>query len=167
MQLVFIYKNGPNPAYFCLFSFFSNPNFTEKTVGVSGIRTRIVGIGEHADHHLCPMLLMFMGYHHGCKVVMGHRHLKTVLLHRSQGMTTVLFAREMMSFARPKNITLMSFLKRPSLLWKLVTGFTRNDCPTSGKSSWPNLKLSKIFKFKKLGYFMQQIKRVLYKKVKL
>ena len=40
----------PRPL-FCLFSLFSNTNFTEKTVGVNGIRTRIVGIeGEHTDH---------------------------------------------------------------------------------------------------------------------
>ena len=36
---------------FCLFSFFSNTNFTEKMVGVSRIRTRIVRVeGEYADH---------------------------------------------------------------------------------------------------------------------
>ena len=40
----------PRPL-FCLFSFFSNTNFTENTVDVSGIQTRIVGVeGEHADH---------------------------------------------------------------------------------------------------------------------
>ena len=34
-----------------IFSFFSNTNFTGKTVDVSRIQTRIVGIeGEHADH---------------------------------------------------------------------------------------------------------------------
>ena len=44
-------NNGPTPASFCLFSFFSNTNFTEKTVGFSEIRTRIVGVeGEHVDH---------------------------------------------------------------------------------------------------------------------
>ena len=44
-------KNGPTPASFCLFSFFSNSNFTEKTLDVSGIRTRIVGVeGKYADH---------------------------------------------------------------------------------------------------------------------
>ena len=38
-------------ASFSLFSFFSNTNGTEKTVGFSGIRTKIVGVeGEHADH---------------------------------------------------------------------------------------------------------------------
>ena len=37
-------------ASFCLF-FFPNTNFTEKTVGFSGIQTRIVKVeGEHADH---------------------------------------------------------------------------------------------------------------------
>ena len=40
-----------NDAFLLLFSFFSNTNVTEKTVGVSGIRTRIVWVeGEHADH---------------------------------------------------------------------------------------------------------------------
>ena len=40
-----------NPASFCLFPFFSYTNFTEKTVGFSGIRTRIVRVeGKHADH---------------------------------------------------------------------------------------------------------------------
>ena len=39
----------PRPL-FCLFSSFSNTNFTEKTVEVSRIRTRIVRVeGEHAD----------------------------------------------------------------------------------------------------------------------
>ena len=39
-------NNGPTPASFCLFSFFSN-NFTE----FGGIRTRIAGVeGEHADY---------------------------------------------------------------------------------------------------------------------
>ena len=34
-----------------LFLFFSNKNFTEKTVGVREIRTWIVGVeGKHADH---------------------------------------------------------------------------------------------------------------------
>ena len=34
-----------------LFFVFSNTNCKEKTAGVSGIRTRIVGVeGEHADH---------------------------------------------------------------------------------------------------------------------
>ena len=40
-----------NPGLFCLFSLFSNTNFTEKTVDVSKIRTRIDGVEvEHADH---------------------------------------------------------------------------------------------------------------------
>ena len=33
-----------NQGLFCLFSFFSNTNFTEKTVGFSRIRTQIVGV---------------------------------------------------------------------------------------------------------------------------
>ena len=38
-------------AVFCSSSFFLNTNFTEKTVDVSGIRTRFVGVeGEHANH---------------------------------------------------------------------------------------------------------------------
>ena len=45
------FKKWTNPASFCLFSYFSNTNFTEKTVGFSGIRTRIVGVvGKHPDH---------------------------------------------------------------------------------------------------------------------
>ena len=44
------FMGQPRPL-FCLFSFFSNTNFTEKTVGVSRIRTQIVGVeGEYADH---------------------------------------------------------------------------------------------------------------------
>ena len=46
-----IFLNGPTPATFCLFLFFSSTNFTEKTVCFSGIQTQIVGVeGEHADH---------------------------------------------------------------------------------------------------------------------
>ena len=45
------FKNGPTPASFCLFSFFTNTNFTDITVGFSGIWTRIVGVeGKLADH---------------------------------------------------------------------------------------------------------------------
>ena len=45
------FLSGPAPASFCLFSFFSHTNFTEKTVGIRGIQTRIIGVeGEHADH---------------------------------------------------------------------------------------------------------------------
>ena len=36
--------NGPTPAPFCLFSFFSNTNFTEKLHVSAGLE------GEHADH---------------------------------------------------------------------------------------------------------------------
>ena len=44
-------KNGLTPASFCLFSFCSNRNFTEKTVGVSRIQTWIVRVeSNHADH---------------------------------------------------------------------------------------------------------------------
>ena len=52
----------PRPLY-CLFSFFSNTNYTEKTVGLSGIQTRIVGIeGDHAYHHgsLCSTLIIWL-----------------------------------------------------------------------------------------------------------
>ena len=39
------------PGLFCLFSFFSNTNFTEKSQGISEIRNRIVKVeGEHADY---------------------------------------------------------------------------------------------------------------------
>ena len=44
----------PRPL-FCLLLFFSNTDFTEKTVDVSRIRTRIVGVeGEHADRLTTP-----------------------------------------------------------------------------------------------------------------
>ena len=39
----FLKMGQPRPL-FCLFSFFSKTNFSEKTVGVSRIRTRIVGV---------------------------------------------------------------------------------------------------------------------------
>ena len=40
----------PRPL-FCLFLIFSNTKFTEKTAGIRGIRTWIIGVeGEHADH---------------------------------------------------------------------------------------------------------------------
>ena len=46
------WKNGPIPASFYLCLFFSNTYLTEeKTVGFSGIRTRIVEVGgKHAEH---------------------------------------------------------------------------------------------------------------------
>ena len=47
------FKNGPTQASFCLFSFFSNTNFTEKTVGVSGIRTRIVEVEGPVSTTIC------------------------------------------------------------------------------------------------------------------
>ena len=51
IRAVLVFKNGPTPASFCLFSFFSNTNFKKKTVGFRGIQTRIVGVeGKHADH---------------------------------------------------------------------------------------------------------------------
>ena len=47
----FFLKNGPTPAAFCLFSFFSNTNYAEKGVGFRGIQTRSAGVeGENADH---------------------------------------------------------------------------------------------------------------------
>ena len=44
ISIFLLKKNVPTRASFCLFSFFSNTNFTEKTVGFSKIRTRIVGV---------------------------------------------------------------------------------------------------------------------------
>ena len=42
-----VLKNGPTPA----FLFFSNINFTEKTVSFLGIQTMNVGLeGEHSDY---------------------------------------------------------------------------------------------------------------------
>ena len=49
----------PRPL-FCLFSFFSNTNFTEKTVGVSQIWTWIVRVqGKHADNLTTTMAQPF------------------------------------------------------------------------------------------------------------
>ena len=43
--------NGPTPASYCLFSFFSNTIFTENTVGFCGLQTLIVGVEcKYADH---------------------------------------------------------------------------------------------------------------------
>ena len=56
----------PQPL-FCLLLFFSNTNFTEKTVGISGIQTRIVRVeGKHADHltpttaHMARLFVQYM-----------------------------------------------------------------------------------------------------------
>ena len=48
------------PASFCLFSFFSNRNFTENTVDVNGIRTWIVSqeVWKHADHLITTSALL-------------------------------------------------------------------------------------------------------------
>ena len=46
-----IFKRGPSPGSFCLFSFFSN-TILQKTVGFSGIRTRIVRVEGEQAHHL-------------------------------------------------------------------------------------------------------------------
>ena len=50
-----------NPRLFCLFSFFfSNTNFTEKTVDVSRMRTRIAVVEvEHADYLTTTTALKF------------------------------------------------------------------------------------------------------------
>ena len=59
----FFKKNGPTPASFCLFLFFSNTIFTEKTADISGIGTRIVRVeGEHADHLTTTMALPISSY---------------------------------------------------------------------------------------------------------
>ena len=45
------FLNRPTPTSFCWTSVFSSTNFTEETVGVSEIQTRIVQVeGEHSDH---------------------------------------------------------------------------------------------------------------------
>ena len=55
--------NWANHGLFCLFSVFPNTNFTEKTIGFSGIRTRIVRVeGEHADH-LTTTTTALLGQH--------------------------------------------------------------------------------------------------------
>ena len=51
ITLSYSFLNGPTPASFRLFLFFSDTFFTEKTVGFCRIWTRIVGVeGKHADH---------------------------------------------------------------------------------------------------------------------
>ena len=47
---IFLKKVGQPRPLLCLFSFFSNTNFTEKTVGFSGIQTWIIGVeGKPTD----------------------------------------------------------------------------------------------------------------------
>ena len=50
--LISLFKNGPTPAsFFVYFCSFQTQNLQKKTVGFSGIRTRIVRVeGKHADH---------------------------------------------------------------------------------------------------------------------
>ena len=51
---------GHSHPLICLFSFFSNTNFTETSVGFSGIRTRIVRVeGEHADHLTATTMALY------------------------------------------------------------------------------------------------------------
>ena len=53
-SFTFKYKcflNGPTPVSFCSCSIFSNTNFIEKTVGIGGIQTHVVGLeGKRADY---------------------------------------------------------------------------------------------------------------------
>ena len=56
------------PASFCLFSSFSNTNFTEKLVGFSRIQTRIVRVeGKHADHLTTITTLELRTFYHMIK----------------------------------------------------------------------------------------------------
>ena len=49
-RFYYFFLNGPTPASFCVFSFFSI-TILQKILDLSGIRKRIVGVeGEHADH---------------------------------------------------------------------------------------------------------------------
>ena len=49
------------PGLFCLFTFFSHTDFTEITVGMSGIRTQLVKVdGKHADHLTNTTAQMFV-----------------------------------------------------------------------------------------------------------
>ena len=53
-----ILKNGPTTASFCLFSSFSNTNYTEKFVRLSRIWTWIVGVeSKHSDHFTTTTVL--------------------------------------------------------------------------------------------------------------
>ena len=59
MQTGTVFKMGKHRPLL-LFSFFSNTNFIEKTVGFSRIQTWIVGAeGEHADHSTTTTALVF------------------------------------------------------------------------------------------------------------
>ena len=49
-MFIIFFLNGPTPASFCVFSFFSI-TILQKILDLSGIRKQIVGVeGEHADH---------------------------------------------------------------------------------------------------------------------
>ena len=55
-----LFSKWANIGPFLLFSFFSNTNFIEKTIGFSRIQTWIVGAeGEHADHSTTTTALVF------------------------------------------------------------------------------------------------------------
>ena len=62
-RLPFLFLNGPIPASSCLFSLFLNTNPKKKTVGVNGIRTRIVGSDDELADHLTTTraLLIYFG----------------------------------------------------------------------------------------------------------
>ena len=54
---------GANISVMLLFSFFSNTNCTEKTVGFSRIRTQSIRVeGKHADHHHGPTSVRYLGH---------------------------------------------------------------------------------------------------------
>ena len=58
----FIFLNRPSTVSFYLFTLLSNTYFTEKTVGVNGIRTQIDGVGIRRTrdyHHHGPSLTLF------------------------------------------------------------------------------------------------------------
>ena len=59
---VFLLK-WANPGLYWFFSFFSNKNFTEKTVGVNGIWTRVVGVeSEHSDYLTTTTAQLFWSF---------------------------------------------------------------------------------------------------------
>ena len=59
----FLKKSGPTPASFLFIFVLFKHNFTEKTVGFSGIRTRVVRVeGEQADYLTTIRALKFV-YH--------------------------------------------------------------------------------------------------------
>ena len=62
-----------------LFSFFSNTNFTEKTVSFSGNRTRIVALeGKHVDHLSTTTAKLYLMHRRDLKFFLRFGHILTL-----------------------------------------------------------------------------------------